>query len=390
MATLKVGFLLPTRDWIVLGDREPFALIEQALAAEDLGFDSVWAGDSPVTRPRADPLMLLSAVAAVTEQVTLGTAVLLPALRHPILLAHQLATLDRISDGRLIAGMGAGFPHPNTEAQFDALGIEFKRRVSRTEESIDVMRQLWAGATVSYQGAHFAFQDVTLEPKPAQVGGPPIWLAGSGAAALRRVGRLADGWLPYPPTSHTYADEWGVVLEAARLRGPAPGEAACLRGPAFGEAASPGAHATADVPLPSGPVVGEAAASGVHAVVGGSLPHSPVSSEARPLGEPGLGEGVGVVTPALYATVCLDEDPERARGRLRTSIERYYNAPLEFIESIQATFAGSADDAVDWLNSYALAGVRHVVIRFAVDDYRGALEEFAERVLPRLRVEVCS
>ncbi|MFG1681590.1 LLM class flavin-dependent oxidoreductase [Nonomuraea sp. NPDC049269] len=331
MAALKVGFLLPTRDWIVLGDREPSALIEQARLAEDLGFDSVWAGDSPVTRHRADPLMLLSAVAAVTERVALGTAVLLPALRHPILLAHQLATLDRISDGRLIAGMGAGFPHPNTEAQCEALGIDFKRRVSRTEESIDVMRQLWAGATVSHQGAHFAFQDVTLEPKPAQAGGPPIWLAGSGEAALRRVGRLADGWLPYPPTSQMYADEWGVVQEMVRLRGPA-------------------------------------------------------SSEAGPLIE----SASGVVTPALYATVCLDEDPERARGRLRTSIERYYNAPLEFIESIQATFAGTADDAVDWLNSYALAGVRHVVIRFAVDDHRGALEEFAERVLPRLHVGVGS
>ncbi|MFD1537458.1 LLM class flavin-dependent oxidoreductase [Nonomuraea guangzhouensis] len=325
MATLKVGFLLPTRDWIVLGDREPSALIEQARLAEDLGFDSVWAGDSPVTRPRADPLMLLSALAAVTERVTLGTAVLLPALRHPILLAHQLATLDRISDGRLIAGMGAGFPHPNTEAQCEALGIEFKRRVSRTEESIDVMRQLWAGATVSHRGTHFAFHDVTLEPKPAQAGGPPIWLAGSGAAALRRVGRLADGWLPYPPTSQMYADEWGVVQEMARLRDPASGEAAARS-----------------------------------------------------------------VTPALYATVCLDDEPERARDRMRSSIERYYNVPLEFIESIQATFAGPADDAVDWLNSYALAGVRHVVIRFAVDDYRGALEEFAERVLPRLHVGVGS
>ena len=415
MATLKVGFLLPTRDWIVLGDREPSALIEQARLAEDLGFDSVWAGDSPVTRPRADPLMLLSAVAAVTERVTLGTAVLLPALRHPILLAHQLATLDRISDGRLIAGMGAGFPHPNTEAQFDALGIEFKRRVSRTEESIDVMRQLWAGAAVSYQGTHFDFRDVTLEPKPAQAGGPPIWLAGSGAAALRRVGRLADGWLPYPPTSQTYADEWSVVQEEVRLRGPASGEVARLRGLASGGAATQGAHAAGGVSLPSGPVAGEAATRGAHAAGGVSLPsgpvageaatldahagadvspsNSPVSSEAgqvRHLVEPAWGEGVSVVTPALYATVCLDEDRERARGRLRTSIERYYNAPLEFIETIQATFAGSAADAVDWLNAYALAGVRHVVIRFAVDDYRGALEEFAERVLPRLHEGVRS
>ncbi|MEU4227511.1 LLM class flavin-dependent oxidoreductase [Nonomuraea sp. NPDC026600] len=258
------------------------------------------------------------------------------------------------------------------------IDFEYSGRSDRAFEVAEVIEH-GAGATVSYQGTHFAFHDVTLEPKPAQVGGPPIWLAGSGAAALRRVGRLADGWLPYPPTSQTYADEWGVVQEVARLRGPASGESSTR-----------GAHATADVALPSGPVAGEAAASGVHAVVGGSLPHCPVPSEAGSLVEPGLGERVGVVTPALYATVCLDEDPERARGRLRTSIERYYNAPLEFIESIQATFAGSADDAVDWLNSYALAGVRHVVIRFAVDDYRGALEEFAERVLPRLHVEVCS
>ncbi|MFI7152981.1 LLM class flavin-dependent oxidoreductase [Nonomuraea sp. NPDC050022] len=380
MTRPQVGYLLPTRDWVVLGDREPSALVEQARLAEELGFDSVWAGDSPVTRHRADPLMLLSAVAAMTERVTLGTAVLLPALRHPILLAHQLATLDRIADGRLIAGMGAGFPHPNTEAQFDALGIAFKRRVSRTEESIDVMRRLWAGGgAVSYQGAHFDFQDVVLEPKPAQVGGPPIWLAGSGASGLRRVGRLADGWLPYPPTSETYAHEWGVVQEVARLGGRGSGEVAHLGGHGVGEAAH----------LP-GPASGEAARLRGSARMHGDAATlgARVAGDASLLGGSVPGEGARVITPALYATVCLDDDPERARGRLRTSIERYYNAPLEFIESIQATFAGSAADAVDWLNAYTSAGVRHVVIRFAVDDHRAALEEFAGRVLQRLRVEI--
>ncbi|MCA2224658.1 LLM class flavin-dependent oxidoreductase [Nonomuraea aurantiaca] len=445
MTRPQVGYLLPTRDWVVLGDREPFALIEQARLAEDLGFDSVWAGDSPVTRHRADALMLLSAVAAVTERVTLGTAVLLPALRHPILLAHQLATLDRIADGRLIAGMGAGFPHPNTEAQFDALGIAFKRRVSRTEESIDVMRQLWAGGAVSYQGAHFDFRDVMLEPEPAQVGGPPIWLAGSGASALRRVGRLADGWLPYPPTSETYAQEWGVVQETARLRGPASGEASYVGGRGSGEAArlggggsgeaarlgghgsgeavrlggpapvsggavALGARAAGDASLLSSSVPGEVgsmvepavgegevsagpAAGEMDSLVGTAVGEAdslvgPAMGEAGSLVGPAAGEGVRVITPALYATVCLDDDPERARDRLRTSIERYYNAPLEFIETIQATFAGSAADAVDWLNAYTSAGMRHVVIRFAVDDHRAALEEFADRVLPRLRAEV--
>lgn len=312
MARLEIGYLLPTRDQTVLGEHEPGRLVVQARRAEELGLDSVWAGDSPVTRPRADPLLLLAAVAGTTERVTLGTAVLLPALRHPVLLAHQLATLDRLAEGRLIAGMGGGFPNVNTAAQFTAVGIEFDRRISRMEESIDVMRRLWSAETVSHLGAHFAFADVRLAPPPARPGGPPIWLAGSGGPALRRVARLADGWLPYPPTVTTYAKEHRLIEQATTTRS---------------------------------------------------------------------------VTPALYATLCLDEDPEKARRRLRASIERYYNAPLEFVESIQAVFAGTARQAADWLNGYAAAGARHLVIRLATHDHHASLEEFADRVLPLLREE---
>ncbi|MFG2091751.1 MULTISPECIES: LLM class flavin-dependent oxidoreductase [unclassified Spirillospora] len=312
MAETRVGYLLPTREQSLLDEHDPGRLVEQARRAEALGFDSVWAGDSPVTRPRADPLLLLAAAAHATERVQLGTAVLLPALRHPILLAHQLATLDRLADGRLIAGMGAGFPNPRTEAQFDAIGVGFKRRVSRMEESIAAMRKLWSGTgPVSYRGEHFAFEDVELAPPPARPGGPPIWLAGGGGPAVRRVARLADGWLPYPPEVRTYAEERDVIEKAS----------------------------------------------------------------SRP------------VTPALYATVCLDDDAERAQRRLRTSIERYYDAPLEFIQSIQATFAGTAGDAATWLTSYAEAGARHVVIRLATDDHDAGLEAFAGLVLPLLQRE---
>src|SRR5690349_22718439 len=105
MAGLEIGYLLPTRDQAVLGRHDPGRLVAQARRAEELGLDSVWAGDSPVNRPRADPLLVLAAAAQATARVTLGTAVLLPALRHPILLAHQLATLDRLSEGRLVAGV---------------------------------------------------------------------------------------------------------------------------------------------------------------------------------------------------------------------------------------------------------------------------------------------
>jgi probable F420-dependent oxidoreductase len=307
-----VGYLLPTRDQAVLRDHRTDRLVAQARLAESLGLDSVWAGDSPVTRPRADPLLLLAAVAQATERVHLGTAVLLPSLRHPILLAHQLATLDRLSGGRLIAGMGGGFPNRHTRAQFSALGIDFAGRTSRLEETIEVLRRLWSGQAVTHRGAHFAFEDVRLAPRPARPGGPPIWLAGGNGPALRRVARLADGWLPYPPQATTYAEEHRIIGRAAATR---------------------------------------------------------------------------PITPALYATLCLDEDPERAHRRLRESIERYYNAPFEAVASIQAVFAGTARQVIGWLTGYIAAGARHLVIRLATDDHHAGLEEFAGQVLPALREE---
>ncbi|MGW0200520.1 LLM class flavin-dependent oxidoreductase [Nonomuraea sp. NPDC003201] len=378
----KIGYLLPTRDWTVLGNHDLSALIEQARLADELGFDSVWAGDSPVTRPRADALMLLAAVAATTNRITLGTAVLLPALRHPLLLAHQLATLDGIADGRLIVGMGGGFAHPNTEAQFEALGVGFKRRISRMEESIDIMRRLWTGETISHQGGHFTFHDVTLDPKPVQAGGPPIWLPGSGERALRRAARLADGWLPYPPTQKAYAEDLNALTsigtpQASSTAGTpeAASAASSTAGTSEASSAASRASSTACTPEVSRAASGGSSTAGASEAppTEGTREHgSPRASSARPF------------TPALYATICLDEDPERARHRLRTSIERYYNAPLEFVESIQAMFAGTPEEAGNWLNGYIEAGARHVVIRLAVDDHRAAMEEFAAQVMPRM------
>ncbi|MGW4958633.1 LLM class flavin-dependent oxidoreductase [Nonomuraea sp. NPDC004186] len=362
----KIGYLLPTRDWTVLGNHNLSALIEQARLAEELGFDSVWAGDSPVTRPRADALMMLAAVAATTNQITLGTAVLLPALRHPLLLAHQLATLDGIADGRLIVGMGGGFAHPNTEAQFEALGVGFKRRISRMEESIDIMRRLWTGETISHQGGHFTFHDVTLDPKPVQAGGPPIWLPGSGERALRRAARLADGWLPYPPTRKAYMEDLNALTSVGTP------QAASTAGTPEVSSAAPSTGSTPEVSWAASGASSTASNPEVPPTDGMREPGSPRASAAHPF------------TPALYATICLDEDPERARHRLRTSIERYYNAPLEFVESIQAMFAGTPEEAANWLNGYIEAGARHVVIRLAVDDHRAAMEEFAAQVMPRM------
>jgi alkanesulfonate monooxygenase SsuD/methylene tetrahydromethanopterin reductase-like flavin-dependent oxidoreductase (luciferase family) len=125
--------------------------------------------------------------------------------------------------------VGAGFPFPETERQFEAVGVPYRGRVTRMRETIEAIRMLWAnpGERVSYSGAHVRLDEVALQPAPWREGGPPVWLAGTGEAAERRVGEIADGWLPYPPTPELYAEGWARVRAAAeaasRPQLPAPG-----------------------------------------------------------------------------------------------------------------------------------------------------------------------
>jgi alkanesulfonate monooxygenase SsuD/methylene tetrahydromethanopterin reductase-like flavin-dependent oxidoreductase (luciferase family) len=217
---VQVGLLLPTREAHVAGRDEPAPLLELAEEAERLGYRSLWAGDSPIARPRLDPLTLLAGVAARTESVTLGTAVLLGALRPPVLTAHALASLDQLASGRLVVGLGAGFPLPATAAEFEAAGVPFEQRVGRLHEAVRLWRLLWADpeggpAPVDFDGRYFRFSGLELFPKPATPGGPPLWLAGSSPHALQRAGAEFDGWLPYPPTPEQYAREWQIVGAAA-------------------------------------------------------------------------------------------------------------------------------------------------------------------------------
>jgi alkanesulfonate monooxygenase SsuD/methylene tetrahydromethanopterin reductase-like flavin-dependent oxidoreductase (luciferase family) len=219
-----VGLLLPTREARVAGRDDPAPLLELAEEAEGLGFDSLWAGESPIARPRLDPLTLLAAVAARTERVTVGTAVLLASLRQPVLTAHALASLDRIAAGRLIVGVGAGFPLPATAAEFEAAGVPFRQRVGRLHEAVRLWRMLWAdpeggGAPVDFDGRYFQLRGLKLFPKPARTGGPPLWLAGSSPRALKETGASFDGWLPYPPAAAKYASEWATVAASAESAG---------------------------------------------------------------------------------------------------------------------------------------------------------------------------
>jgi alkanesulfonate monooxygenase SsuD/methylene tetrahydromethanopterin reductase-like flavin-dependent oxidoreductase (luciferase family) len=218
---MKIGVLLPTREQVLFGDADGRAVVQDAVDAEESGFDSVWVSDSLLARPRFDPLTLASAIAAQTESVGIGIAVLLPALRHPLLLAQAIATVDQIAMGRLIVGVGAGSPIPANQAEFEALEIPFDERVGRRDRAVRVCRRLWSGNEVGSK-RYWDFNVPKLQPMPYQPGGPPIWLGGEAPRTLERAGELYDGWIPHTPSADTYGVQLTKVHDAAARAGREP------------------------------------------------------------------------------------------------------------------------------------------------------------------------
>ncbi|HEX9557344.1 MAG TPA: LLM class flavin-dependent oxidoreductase [Reyranella sp.] len=303
----RLGYLLPTRERIMAGQPETAPLLALAERAEALGFDSVWVGDSLLARPRHDPLTLLAAVAARTRRVELGTAVLLPALRNPVVLAHQVATLDRLAEGRLILGVGIATDVPNIRAEFEAAGVPFDKRVGRLVEGLALARALWRGEPVDWpkdgsknREGRWTVKSGVIGPTPHRPGGPPIWIAGSVTPALRRAGRLFDGWFPNGPTAAAYGAQWAEVQDAAR----------------------------------------------------------------------GAGRDPAALTPAMYLTLAIDDDKARAEARIDAYLEQYYGVRPDVTRKRQMCFAGPAGAAATWLKAYADAGARHLVLRFDGDHER--------------------
>ncbi|SFK14320.1 MULTISPECIES: LLM class flavin-dependent oxidoreductase [Amycolatopsis] len=293
---MEFGLLLPSGSAQVPSR----AIVDTAVTAERLGFDSVWAGDSMV-RARLEPLTLLSAVAQATERVRLGTAVLIPAHRHPVQAAITLSSLDVLSGGRLVVGVGAGFPG-FSEQEFNLVGVRFKTRFSHLDDTVTLWRQLWTGRPARFDGKVLHYDWLPEVPRPVQPGGPPVWLGGITPAALRRTGQLYDGWLPYPPDPADYAKGLATIREGGRD-----------------------------------------------------------------------------VTPALFATVYLDDDAERGTRALDEYCRAVYARPLDFVGRIQAMLTGP--DLATQLARFAEAGAGHVLLRIAAVDpgtYAGQLEMAAE------------
>src|SRR5258706_3015252 len=203
----RIGYLLPTRERLMEGRPETTPLLELATRAERLGFDSVWVGDSLLARPRHEPLTLLAAVASRVRRVDVGTAVLLPALRNPVLLAHQVATLDQVAEGRLILGVGIAADVPNIRQEVTAAAVPFEKRVAPLLEGLRLARSLWSGKPVDWDG-RWKVEHGILGPTPYRQGGPTIWIGGSFPANLDRSGRFFNGWLPILPDADQWARLW--------------------------------------------------------------------------------------------------------------------------------------------------------------------------------------
>ena len=180
---------------------------------EKLDIDSLWVGGHVASpNPTPEAMMALARLAAVTERVTVGTAILLLPLYAPAIIAKQVADLDRATGGRLSLGVGIGGEYP---AEFRACQVPVAERGRRTDEAIGLLRRLWSGEPVDHPGPFYPMDDVRIHPSPAQAGGPPILVAGRKEPAMRRAARLGDGWMPYLYSPQRYAASVAVIRQAA-------------------------------------------------------------------------------------------------------------------------------------------------------------------------------
>lgn len=209
-----------------------------AREAEDCGFDSIWTVEHVVIPqphmpypgskdgqmpggddvPIPDPLIPLAYAAAITSKIKLATGIVILPQRHPLYLAKQLATIDVLSHGRMLLGIGSGW----MKEEFESVGIDYHARGARTDESIQALRALWTENPTTYHGKHFHFDDVKSLPKPVQAGGISIHVGGHSPAAARRAGRFGDGFFPTIVNPEKLNEAFGLMREAASAAGRDP------------------------------------------------------------------------------------------------------------------------------------------------------------------------
>ncbi len=202
-------------------------VIAEAQAAEACGFDSCFFGEHHQDRDGflPSPLIVATAVAARTTTLRVGTSVILLPLHHPVHVAEDVITLDLVSKGRVILGVGIGYQADD----FRAFSVPFEHRLAIFEESVEILRLCWAGERFSFKGSHYTLDDVQVRPRPFRTPGPPLWIGASVTAAARRAGRIADGFVGTPSTGLANATRLADAYKDAAREAGRPAEVVQMR-----------------------------------------------------------------------------------------------------------------------------------------------------------------
>ena len=333
---LTFGVNLNNREPLIAPDYSLQHLLALAERVEELGFDSVWVGDSLFSKPRWEPINLLSAISQRTNRVKLGTACMVSGTRHPLYLALEWATLDQLSGGRTIFGTGMGNPEEGVRREYAAVGLDFEKRARIFEEGLAVLRELWTNGRTDFHGEHYDFDDISffsgteMAPLMPVQQPPPVWVVSNprltvGARqedatervvsrAARRIATYGDGWMTCCRARHP--EEFSAQL----------------------------------------------------------------AQIDRAIGEAGRMRDEFVMS--YQVTMNIADSREEAQAGIDAYISQYYPELSKAMDLGEWGPVGTAEDIIAWLHTFASAGVDYFICRFGSLDQFGQVERLARDVMP--------
>jgi alkanesulfonate monooxygenase SsuD/methylene tetrahydromethanopterin reductase-like flavin-dependent oxidoreductase (luciferase family) len=337
---LEFGVNLNNREPLIAPDYDLQALLDLSERVEELGFDSVWVGDSLFSKPRYEAMTLLAAISQRTHRIRLGTACLVTSTRNPLYTALEWATLDQISGGRMILGPCMGNPEEGVKREFAALKLPFSDRATVFEEGLEVINEVFRTGATSFKGKYYDFDEVAfhsgteMAPLKPQQSPPPIWVVSNPRLvgdkptekmraimerACDRIIRLGDGWMTCCRATHPeeLTEQIGYLNEAAARHG----------------------HDFADY------------------------------------------------TVAYQVTMNIGDSQQAASQAFGDYISKYYPELSRAMDLSNWGPVGTPEDIAAWLREFHSRGVTHFICRFGAIDQFGQVQRFAEEVLPAFQTQ---
>jgi alkanesulfonate monooxygenase SsuD/methylene tetrahydromethanopterin reductase-like flavin-dependent oxidoreductase (luciferase family) len=338
---LAFGVNLNNREPLIAPDYDIHQLLALSETVEELGFDSVWVGDSLFSKPRYEAISLLSAISQRTSRVKLGTACLVTSPRNPLYLALEWATLDVLSGGRTIFGPCAGNPEEGVRREFDALGLDFDKRFAIFEEGLGILRTLWTDGKITHHGAHYSFDDVAF-------------YSGTEMGPLMPIQKPPPFWIVSNPRLVTNAADEKMVRTMKN---------ACRRVLTYGEGWMTCCRATHPEELVE------------------QLGYfQDVAAE--------LGDDASRLTVSYQVTLNIGDSEDAARTAFGDYIGKYYPELSKAMDLSNWGPVGTPEQIIGWFRTFADAGVDHFICRFGSLDQFGQVDRFARDVVPALREHV--